>query len=135
VTEYFVLDTHTLLWYVDDDARLGLAAGQILDDPNSRLILPAIALAEALFILEKRPERHKLKISDLLLKLQQDPRIEVVALSQQVIVETLHCQAIDEMHDRQIVATALFTQAAGVRVTILTKDQNIANSGLVSTLW
>jgi PIN domain nuclease of toxin-antitoxin system len=135
VSNVYVLDTHTLLWYLDDDARLGRNAGKILDDPNAKLILPAIALAEALFILEKRPERHKLGIDELLQKLQQDPRIKVYALSERVVLDTLQCNSIDEMHDRQIVATARLAQLTGTQVTILTRDENIRRSGLVPTLW
>jgi PIN domain nuclease of toxin-antitoxin system len=50
VNELYVLDTHTLLWFLDGDARLGHRVSQILGDPNARFLLPAIALAEALFI-------------------------------------------------------------------------------------
>ena len=51
-----------------------------------------------------------------------------------MLVKTLDCTAIPEMHDRQIVATALLAQEAGVDVAILTKDANITASGLVPCL-
>jgi hypothetical protein len=40
-----------------------------------------------------------------------------------------------EMHDRLIVATALYEQKLGHQVSLLTKDTNIVSPGLVSTVW
>jgi hypothetical protein len=54
---------------------------------------------------------------------------------QDVVSKTLDCKAINEMHDRQIVATALLAQSNGSQVAILTKDGNIEASGLVQTIW
>jgi PIN domain nuclease of toxin-antitoxin system len=135
VNELYVIDTHTLLWYLDDDSRLGYKAGQILDDDTARLLLPSIVLAEALFLLENKPYLYKLSIGELLANIADDARITIVALGLDVVVKTLDCQSIPEMHDRQIVATALLAQTVGVQVAILTKDENIQTSGLVQTLW
>ncbi|MFZ1755193.1 MAG: hypothetical protein WAU10_15690, partial [Caldilineaceae bacterium] len=71
----------------------------------------------------------------LLESIRQDARIEVVGLDEAVLVKTLDYTAIPEMHDRQIVATALLAQEAGVDVAILTKDDNITQSGLVPCVW
>lgn len=49
----YIVDTHALIWYLTSDARLGKAAKAVFDDPNSHLIIPLIALAEAAFIVEK----------------------------------------------------------------------------------
>jgi hypothetical protein len=107
---------------MDADPRLGRNAKQVLDDANARLVLPAIALTEALFILEKRPQRHQLSIIGLLQRIDLDSRVRFAPLTDEITIKTLSCTAIDEMHDRQIVATALLAQTAGVQVVILTKD-------------
>jgi hypothetical protein len=39
-----------------------------------------------------------------------DPRITIYALDQSVLEQTLNLSAISEMHDRQIVATAIVLQ-------------------------
>jgi len=135
VNELYVIDTHTLLWYMDDDSRLGYKAGQILDDDAARLLLPSIVLAEALFLLENKPYLYKLSIGELLANIVEDVRITIVALGFDIVTKTLDCKAINEMHDRQIVATALLAQTSGVQVAILTKDENIQNSNLVPTIW
>ena len=54
MSDLFVIDTHALLWHLDGNPRLGEQAKQILDDPDARFLLPAIALAEALFVLERK---------------------------------------------------------------------------------
>lgn len=98
-------------------------------------MLPAIALAEALFILEKGRGQYAVSEGKLLASVRADSRIRIVALGQRILDLTLQCKAIDEMHDRQIVATALLTQNRGFKVAILTRDANITSSGLVPCVW
>lgn len=49
----YVVDTHALIWFLEGNARLGINAQAVLSNLSSRLILPAIALAEAVWILER----------------------------------------------------------------------------------
>lgn len=133
--DFYIIDTHTLLWHLDANTRLGKNAAQILSDGRARFWLPAIALAEALFILEKGRGGYAITERKLLASVRADPRIRVVALGQRILDLTLHCKVIDEMHDRQIVATALFIQSRGYSVAILTRDTNITESGLVRCIW
>ena len=46
----YIVDTHALIWFLEGNPRLGTAAKQVLESQESQLILPAIALAEAAFI-------------------------------------------------------------------------------------
>jgi PIN domain nuclease of toxin-antitoxin system len=50
----YVVDTYSLIWFLANKPRLGDNARHALTDPHSELILPAIALAEALWILSSR---------------------------------------------------------------------------------
>jgi PIN domain nuclease of toxin-antitoxin system len=49
----YVVDAHTLIWYVADSPRLGAHAGAAMDDPSSVLLVPVIALAEACWAVER----------------------------------------------------------------------------------
>lgn len=49
----YIVDTHALIWHLEGNSLLGAAAKAVTNNPNSELILPAIALAEAMFIVEK----------------------------------------------------------------------------------
>ncbi len=49
----FVVDTHSLIWYLEGNIKLGRDAQIVLDAAESELTLPIIALAEAIFTVEK----------------------------------------------------------------------------------
>lgn len=131
----YIVDTHTLIWHLAVDTQLGKFASRILDDPASRMLIPSIVLAEALYILERKPHLYTLSKTELLQKVTQDRRMSIAVLDQETVAKTLDCKAIPEMHDRQIVATALLAEEAGFDVAILTKDANITASGLAPCVW
>src|SRR6266478_1909904 len=129
----FVLDTHALVWYVEGSARLSSAAKTIMDDSASEMILPAIALAEAVHIVDKG-RTSILSSMDLLKDVVTEQRIRIQPLTLEIIQESLRAGVVKEMHDRLIVATALYEQRMGHQVSLVTKDSNIVSSGLVSTV-
>ena len=129
-----VLDAHTLIWYVEDNPRLGANAGVLLDDPAGRFFLPIIALAEACHIVA-RGRTAVPSVADLLTDVDADRRITVVPLDRAVFNLSLSLAAVPEMHDRLIVATALSLRAPGESVALLTCDANITASGLVPLVW
>lgn len=130
----FVLDTHALVWYVEGSARLSSAAKAIMDDPASEMILPAVALAEAVHIVDKG-RTSILNSTYLLDDVVTEQRIRVQPLTFEIIQESLNAGLVKEMHDRLIVATALYEQKLGHQVSVVTKDRNIVFSRLVSTVW
>ncbi len=68
----FVVDTHALLWHLTEDTKLGRKAKEVLDKADrgeTTAVIPAIILAEALFILEKK--RADLKFKDVLRKIER----------------------------------------------------------------
>lgn len=130
----YIVDTHALIWFLEGNSRLGLNAKIILSDPDSQLILPAIALAEAAWIIE-RGRTSIPSTEDLFRILKGDPRIVTYPLDEDVIEQSALLSEIGEMHDRQIVATTLLVQHQKEAVTLLTCDQNITASGLITVAW
>jgi PIN domain nuclease of toxin-antitoxin system len=130
----YMIDTHALIWYLEGNIRLSPKVTTILADPESDLILPAIALAEAVWIVE-RGKTSIPSAPSLLAAVIADPRITIVSLDESVVTQTLSLTAINEMHDRQIVATAIILQSQGNQVSLLTCDQNITASGIVAVIW
>jgi PIN domain nuclease of toxin-antitoxin system len=129
-----VLDTHALIWYLESNARLGGAAKVVLDDAASELVLPLIALAEAVDIVSKgRPSIPS--VADLWNDVITDKRIEIYPLTLDVLQMSLAAGSVPEMHDRLIVATALLLHSAGGEVALLTKDSDIIASALVPLVW
>lgn len=129
-----IVDAHALLWHLAGSARLGLGAKAILLNPSSELVLPATAYAEACWITE-RGRVPTLTVAAIRAAIDADPRISIHPLDRAVIDRSQGLTAINEMHDRQIVTTALVLADGGETVALLTHDGNITESGLVSIIW
>jgi PIN domain nuclease of toxin-antitoxin system len=133
-TSKYVVDTHALIWFLESNPRLGADAQRMMRDPSSELFLPVIALAEACWIIE-RGRTSIPSAADLLQDVDADQRVTVVPLDRDILDLSLTLSSIGEMHDRQIVATALLLQRQGRAVALLTKDANIVASGVVPIVW
>ena len=129
-----LVDTHALVWHLEGNSRLGSSAKTILADPSSELVLPMIALAEACWIVEHGKSTIP-NVHDLLAAVDADPRLELTPLNREILVRSLGLSVIDEMHDRQIVASALVLQDKGDAVALLTRDSVIQSSGLLTVIW
>ncbi len=114
--QFYVTDTHPFVWYLADDARLSSDARMAFDRADSgeaTIIIPAIALAEAVYLAEK--ERIETK-TDLIFGIVEN------ALNHRVY--------LSEIHDKSIVATARH-----LGFELITKDGKIRDSGYVPTIW
>jgi len=134
MTVKYVVDTHALIWFLEGNSRLGEGARAILSNADSQLILPAIAFAEATWIVE-RGRTTIPSVEALLNAITGDLRISVYPLDQAVVECSTVLSAVNEMHDRQIVATTLVLQSGSETVALLTCDQNITASKLVPIVW
>jgi PIN domain nuclease of toxin-antitoxin system len=101
---------------------------------ESLLILPAIALAEAIWIVD-RARTSIPSVTDLFDAVNSDPRIVIYPIDKAVIEQSISLSAITEMHDRLIVATALVLGNRGAKIGLLTCDRNITASGLITLIW
>jgi PIN domain nuclease of toxin-antitoxin system len=130
----YILDTHALIWFLEGNPRLSSVVKSILCDVSSELILPAIALAESVWIIG-RGKTSISSVDDFLKVVKEDKRVFVYPLDLNVIERSIELTSINEMHDRQIVATALFVESQGNQVALLTCDQNICAANLVPIVW
>jgi PIN domain nuclease of toxin-antitoxin system len=130
----YVLDAHALIWFLEGNPRLGASARVAMQDPAHVLYLPIIALAEACWVTD-RGRTAIPSAATLLADVDADPRIVVVPLDRAILDRSFTLLTINEMHDRQIVATALHVAGASSTVPLLTCDRNITASGLVPIIW
>ena len=130
----YVVDTHAMVWFIAGDSRLGPNAKQILSNPDSELILPITAIAEACWIIEHGRTSIP-SVTDFLLTIDADPRVTVTPLDRAILDKTLTLTEINEIHDRQIAATALVLIEQGESVTLITRDKNIREANLVPVIW
>jgi len=127
----YVLDTHVLIWYFTGSKRLKRRAKEAIDDCINRggkLLVPTIVLSEALDIAEKR--KVEFDFQEMYRLISDNPFFEIIGFTTGIFDETLEIKDIQEIHDRIIVATAIFYSA-----DIITKDKIIRTSGEVESLF
>jgi PIN domain nuclease of toxin-antitoxin system len=59
----YVINTHALIWFLEGNPRLGSNAKTILSNRESQLIIPATALAGAVWIVERVRSRQSFCLS------------------------------------------------------------------------
>ena len=126
----FVTDTHSLVWYFTEDARLSKKAFDAFEGTikSGTVIVPAVVLAEIMFIAKKG--RVTLTFEETLKKIEGYENFDIAPLDAEILTIADKIEADLEMHDKLIVATALYYEAA-----LITKDEFVSKSGVVSTIW
>jgi len=126
-----VIDTHALVWYLTDDKRFGKRAGELLERPDTRIVVPVIVLAELKYL--HRRSRISLSFGAVRTIINEDDRCAVYPVTSDV-VDLLPLEL--DIHDALICATALACKRAfGEDTVVLTKDRAIAESGSVTAVW
>lgn len=126
----FVTDTHSLVWYFTEDANLSKKAFDSFEGTvkSGTIIVPAVVLAEIMFIAKKG--RVTLTFEETLKKIEGYENFDIAPLDAEILTIADKIEANLEMHDRLIVATAIYYEAA-----LITKDEFVRESGIVSTIW
>ena len=130
----FVTDTHGLIWYLENDPRLGPDADKAFrscDRGEAVVYVPTICLVEVLYLQEKGRIPSDLK-SKLDAALQAgDTGISPVDLNTEVVdaMASIPRAEVPDMPDRIIAATALH-----LGLPLISKDHKIAASA-VATIW
>ena len=128
-----LLDTHILIWWLDQSARLSPAQQEVLSaaDPDSPLLVSDITLWEFATLCSLGRIQLSLPLRDWLDKAVAPPLVRrqgispAVAADMAALPESVH----RDPADRIIVATARVLGA-----TLLTQDRRIVDSGLAATL-
>jgi PIN domain nuclease of toxin-antitoxin system len=126
----YVADTHSLVWYLTDDQRLGRRALKAFEGTVKvgQIIVPTVVLAEMLFIAKKG--RVPLGFVETVARIEAMANFEIADLDLEVLKIADSIEAPLEMHDKLIVATALRFGAG-----LITKDEQITKSKTVKTIW
>lgn len=136
----YIIDAHALIKYVAGDTSLGKTARAAMEDPNSELVIPAIALAEAQQAASNPNKRHntRLDLAQLRSGILADERFSVFPLDWDLVDAGHDLYLTDlfgDMHDAQIVATALHLETRDHPVQVVTRDQKMTASGRVRICW
>jgi PIN domain nuclease of toxin-antitoxin system len=127
----YVADTHALFWYLINSPSLGINARLAFDeaDANQALIyIPAIVIAELYYLNEKKGQ--PLDFQAKYARLVHSKQFVLLRFYPSHTLDFDACSGVTEMHDRMIAA-----DARRINATLLTRDSQIASSGVVATVW
>lgn len=127
----YVADTHALFWYLTASPKLSADAKAAFDegdDSKALIYIPAIVLAELFYLNEKLGEPVDFEAEYD--RLSTATQYVLLPLAPVEVLDLKADRAVREMHDRLIVGLARRLGA-----TLITKDQDITASGVVSVLW
>jgi PIN domain nuclease of toxin-antitoxin system len=126
-----VVDSHALVWYLLDDRRPGARAGILLDQWDTEIVVPTIALAELMCL--NHHQRIHVSFDSVLARIGQDERCSVHPFDTDVL-RALPLEL--EIHDAIICATAIvLSKRYGKPVKVVTRDGQITQSKIVDTVW
>ena len=129
-----VLDTHILLWWVNDPTTLSTQARKAIDAAvNSKSVhVSCISSWEIALLVERGRLRLALDVRDWLCRCEALPFLTFVAVSNAIAVESVRLPDFPHADpaDRIIAATALSLGAA-----LVTKDDKLRNYPHLKTIW
>lgn len=129
-----VLDTHALLWWVNDPVALSKPAKMAIDEAvNSRSVHASfISSWEIAMLVERGRLRLTLDVRDWLCRCEALPFLTFVPVSNAIAVESVRLPDFPHADpaDRIIASTALSLGAH-----LVTKDDKLRNYPHVKTIW
>ena len=125
-----LVDTHAIIWYFLDSAKLSEVARTTIDEAN-QIYIASISLVEIVYLSEKG------KISEIALQRLNQALVEPetqwlvanldIAIAQSVV--RIPRDTVPEMPDRIIAATAYYLD-----IPLITRDRQIEKSS-IKTIW
>ena len=129
-----VLDTHTVLWYLENSTELSAAARATIEDAvrDSRdLHVSAISVIETIYLVEKKklPATALQRLRQALIDPSSVLSIAPLDFSVANALENIPRNVVPDMPDRIIAATALH-----LGVPLVTRDRLLQAAG-IHTIW
>jgi len=128
---HYVADTHALFWYLTDSPQLGAQASAAFDEADNDqaiIYLPSIVAAELYFLNKKL--NGAVDFNKEMTALFQAGQFVFVPFTASDSLDFDADSEVGEMHDRIVAGVARRMNTA-----LLTRDVQIANSGVVATVW
>ena len=119
-----VLDTHTLIWAVEGDGRLGPSASRLIEETvrTDRVAVSAITPWEIALLVERRRLRLGREVGEWIAEALALPGVALIPIEPAIAIDgvRLPCEFHADPADRFIVATARHLKAP-----LLTADRKI----------
>lgn len=128
----YLLDTHVLVRFLLQPRRLSREHRRILSEAARRqapVALSAITLLEVASLLSAQAAKFNATVDDLLADIRDSAMFQVLPITFDIASDFAAVGSLRDPADRTIVATARVH-----RLRLLTSDQRIIDSALVSTI-
>jgi PIN domain nuclease of toxin-antitoxin system len=129
-----VADTHTALWYLYDDARLSVVAGDYIDQAalaGWQIVISSITLAEIVYLIEKNrlPTNAYMDLKSAIA--ESDHVFKEAPFTLEIVDAMRQIPRVDvpDMPDRIVAATGIYFGA-----TVISRDRRIRAANL-KTIW
>lgn len=131
----YVTDTHALHWHLIQDLRLSAPVRQVFAEADAglhRIFVPGIVPIEMIYLVEKGRIPAQLVQQVFRLLDVVDGSYAVAPLDHRIAeaLQNIPRSLIPDMPDRIITATAY-----QLGLPLITRDEKIQNSNLISTIW
>ena len=127
----YVIDTHTLIWYLTNDRKLSQLASDIFEAAErgeTRLVISAIVLAEMYYA--NRKNKWFADFVSTCKQLKTKSYFRFVAVKPDHILDFDRDSDVPEMHDRIIAGLA-----RRIRAPLLSSDPLIKAANIVNIVW
>ena len=127
----YVVDTHTLIWYLKDRTRLSPAADAVFrlaSTGEAHIIVPAIVVAELYYASQQLSVASPPSV--LLADITRSREFVFSPLGAAQLERMESINDVPEMHDRLIAAEALVHGAP-----VVSRDETLRRSGVVKVIW
>lgn len=131
VEPVYVIDTHTLIWYLTNDKKLGEQAAVIFaaaERGETRLVVSALVVAEMFYANKKH--QWFADFNETYQQLKAKPYFRFVHFEADHVLDFDIDRAIPEMHDRIIAGLA-----RRIGAPLVTVDPQIAAANVIRIVW
>lgn len=130
-----VVDTHTLIWWVNDPQKLSKKAREIINQEKRReggILVSSISTLEIYRLICNGKLQLINDIDSWLEKIENLPAVRFIPIDNKVAITSINLPDFDHKDpaDRIIIATALHFGAA-----LVTSDERILKYKKVQTIW
>jgi PIN domain nuclease of toxin-antitoxin system len=129
-----VADTHAMVWYLLSSDRISPKAMAAFDETlaaGDPVFLPSICLVEIIYLVEKGrlPKEAFARLNIVLSEQDSGYKVAPLDLDTTLAIQRIPREAVPDMPDRIVAATALF-----LNLPLVTKDKKIGAAG-IATIW
>lgn len=120
----YLLDTHVILWWLDDPKKISVKAREIIADKNNAIYISSVSMWE----IATKSEINRLKVPVNILAILHKEKFQSLKLSAEESLSIINLPKIhNDPFDRMLIAQAKFND-----LILITKDQTIVKYPIIS---